>query len=77
MHSDHAGTYSCQVTTLLDIISMDTEVVVVKSEPTILTVNGKVLDKILEGNVVGEMTGGNVSIECVSNGIPAPTNKFR
>lgn len=56
---------------------MDTEVVVVKSEPTILTVNGKVLDEILEGNIVGEMTGGNVSIECVSNGIPAPTNKFR
>ena len=68
IHADHAGIYSCQVRTLIDIISMDTELVVLKAEPIIQSV---------KGGVIRVMTGGNASIECVSSGIPAPSNKFR
>ena len=61
-----------QVKTVLDMITLDTELVVVTARPVVAFQTDDA-----GGSTLREMTGGNVSFKCVSTGIPAPTIKFR
>lgn len=65
--AEKAGKYTCIVGTSLDTISLVTELHVKTSPPRI----------VWFPHSLGQVSGGNVSIECIAEGIPPPTITFK
>jgi len=65
--AEKAGQYTCIVNTSLDSISMATELHVNTQPPRIVRFP----------DTLGQIAGGNVSIECMAEGIPPPTITFK
>jgi len=65
--AEKAGQYTCIVSTSLDSISVASELHVNTQPPRIVRFP----------NSLGQIAGGNVSIECIAEGIPPPTITFK
>jgi len=65
--AEKAGHYTCIVNTSLDSISIATELHVNTQPPRIVRFP----------DTLGQIAGGNVSIECIAEGIPPPTITFK
>ena len=65
--AEKAGHYTCIVNTSLDSITVATELHVNTQPPRIVRFP----------DTLGQIAGGNVSIECIAEGIPPPTISFK
>jgi len=65
--AEKAGHYTCIVNTSLDSITIETELHVNTQPPRIVRFP----------DTLGQIAGGNVSIECIAEGIPPPTISFK